>query len=305
MWNELRTSAIDHLYTSINLQLKILPSISDHDMIVVSLEISTTTRQKITSRDWRKYNKDLVAAEFAKKTQISDSLLSHTQFSTILTDILNEVAPERVIRIKDNQIVSHKLEKLKKKRDRAFKLFRKTGSVDCELLRSIKDMNKKIRKLVKTESVRNFQNKAKSPDPKVFWQAVNQTLGKLKSTPIELENDGQRIADKGKLCQIFGNFFQDKVASLSTKPSMKIILAKPSRLINLSAEEIRVTLKNVKRKKCYGVDGIPQVLLKDAFDCSPESLTEIFNDFAKNGLPKILKEARVLPLHKKGSRFDV
>ncbi len=64
-------------------------------------------------------------------------------------------------------------------------------------------------------------------------------------------------------------------------------------------------MRELKGKKCYGVDKIPQVVLKDSFSSFPATLTSLFNDFARSGMPKELKEARILPLHKKGSKMDI
>jgi hypothetical protein len=46
-------------------------------------------------------------------------------------------------------------------------------------------------------------------------------------------------------------------------------------------------------------------MLKDAFNSLQVGLTSLFNQFASNGLPKELKTARVMLLHKKGSKTDV
>ncbi len=44
---------------------------------------------------------------------------------------------------------------------------------------------------------RIFQNKAMSPDPKVFWQAVNSSLGKTKDNDIVIviEMNGVLVTD--------------------------------------------------------------------------------------------------------------
>jgi hypothetical protein len=47
------------------------------------------------------------------------------------------------------------------------------------------------------------------------------------------------------------------------------------------------------------------VLLKDIFQSAQTGICSLFNQFAATGLPDDLKVARVLPLHKKGSKTDV
>lgn len=305
--NEIKQSAIDHIYASEELSINIIPSVSDHDMIVVFKEFETTERKKVWIRDWRGYNKDLMNNEFNTKLSqmsITSDQLNYNEFSKIVLEIVDVLAPKRVIRIKDNQIVSARLEKLKKKRDRLFKRFRKEGSKNVTLLKEIKDLNKDIKKRVRLESVRLFQSKAKSPDPKVFWQVVNQSLGKLGAQDIELEINGIRTGDSGVLVNEFANFFHNKVVSLSIAPSPITPLLRPTRPLRFSTCELEKVLKSVKGKKCHGVDGIPQIALKDVADSALIGLASLFESFASNGLPESLKEARILPLHKKGSKLD-
>jgi hypothetical protein len=70
-------------------------------------------------------------------------------------------------------------------------------------------------------------------------------------------------------------------------------------------QELENVMKAISNKKCFGPDGIPQNLLKDIFGSVPATLLAIINCFSKNGLPDRLKEARVIPLHKKGSKNEV
>jgi hypothetical protein len=61
----------------------------------------------------------------------------------------------------------------------------------------------------------------------------------------------------------------------------------------------------MKNKKSFGIDKIPQCMLKDVHHFVPGCLVNTFNAFAKSGMPDELKVARVLPLHKKGSKTDI
>ncbi len=103
----------------------------------------------------------------------------------------------------------------------------------------------------------------------------------------------------------FADFFLGKVTSLSTVLSLPVNVSVPTIPVRFLSDELRTVFKNIKRKKCHGSDQIPQILLKDTFDLAPESITEIFNKFASERLPDHLQVARVLPLHKKGSKHDV
>lgn len=306
----IQTSAIDHLYTNdLNLKLTLVTSVSDHDFLVVSKELRPSERHKTVLRDWRKYSKEQAVKELNKELDQlsinSTENLLYKDLIMIMTKILDRLAPQRVIRYKSCDIVSLKLEKLKKRRDRLFKKFRKTGSTDEDLLAEIKTLNKDIRKCVHQESVRLFQSKAKSPDPKIFWQAVNASLGKIDRSQISLNIDGIAVSDFKKLADAFANFFSDKVKQYSLLPSEKISLPCPQKPLVFSSQEIAKAAKEMKNKKSFGIDKIPQCMLKDVHQYVPGCLVNTFNDFARSGIPDELKVARVLPLHKKGSKTDI
>ncbi len=82
-------------------------------------------------------------------------------------------------------------------------------------------------------------------------------------------------------------------------------LVHPTKPLNLSLQELETVMKTISTKKCFGPDGIPQNLIKDVFGSVPETLLTIINEISKRGLPDQLKGARVIPLHKKGSKNEV
>ncbi len=62
-------------------------------------------------------------------------------------------------------------------------------------------------------------------------------------------------------------------------------LEKPNKPLVFRNEEVAKAVKDFKRKKCFGIDGVPQVILKDVYDNLSIGITTLFNDFALNGLP--------------------
>ena len=65
----IQTSAIYHVYTNENLTANVIPSFSDHDLIVVSKMITTTERNKFVMRDWRRYTTERVTQELNKEIE--------------------------------------------------------------------------------------------------------------------------------------------------------------------------------------------------------------------------------------------
>lgn len=303
--NVIHESALDHIYTSENnLVSNHITSVSDHDILAVSKIITHDHRQKLELRDWRGYSQEKAHKLLNEEMVKMGTEIGVAELTKIMNMILNELAPKRILRVKPTEIVSQKLEKLKKKRDRKYRAFKKTK--DPEYLKSVNDLNKDIRLVLKQESCRIFQGKAKSKDPKTFWQAVNQSLGKTQSSIFDIENElGTCFSDPKDTANCFAEFFKNKVEKLSQDPVSFINLVAPTRPLKFSLQELEKVMKGITGKKCFGPDGVPQNLLKDTFGCIPVTLLDICNGFAKNGLPKNMKEARVLPLHKKGSKSEV
>lgn len=296
-------SLIDHIYSNIiDLTVTHVPSVSDHDILITSQNFPLPARKKVIVRDWRKYTKESVGKminESLSQISISDtSDITTDTLKSLLLTTLDKLAPKRVVRVKDQQLISPKVEKLKKKRDRHFKLFKKFGLPTD--LKKAEDLSKQLKITIKKEARRIFQCKAKSSDPKKFWQAVGQSLGQHNKGLVEIEHNGNIITDPQTMSDHFSEFFRNKVQGLSKDPVSYIQLAKPANPISFSIDELGQVIKSISNKRSYGPDGIPQNLVRDSFDFLPLGLLNTVNTFASQGLPQDLKKARVLPLLKKG-----
>jgi exonuclease III len=303
----IEASTIDHVYTSYSkteLNLTLTNSVSDHVHVTVSKSPrnSGAKKEKTMVRDWRFYDKENANKTLAKHMeQISD--FGYDSLVTAYQGTLNEIAPLRVIRFREDQIISTKVAALQKRRDRFLKKYKKTG--DSDYLDKAKSFTYTLKKAVKKESRRIFQCKARSTNPKHFWQALNEKLGKYKSSDIELEIDGIKISDKKELEGHFGRFFQSKVTKLSIDPVIPISLQKPLMPLTFEIDELTTAIKLMSNKKSFGIDEVPQNLFKDTIDSVKEPILNLINSFSRYGLPTDLKIARVIPLHKKGSKLDI
>lgn len=303
-------SAIDHLYTNDNkITLTLESSISDHVILIAerpTLHDNKGTKTKFLVRDWRNYSKDLARESIDNKlNQISTNQLdlSLDNIKEIYSDVLEEIAPYRVIRTKDDQIVNTKIEALKKRRDRYLKKFKKTR--DPKHLELAKSFTTTVKKAIKKEYRRKLQCKATSPNPKHFWEAINEARGKYHDTISEMWIDGELTNNQTDLCNAFAKFFSDKVQHLSDSPIQTTPNHIPAMPIKFTMEEIMQASKNLSNKKSFGIDKIPQNFFKDTSVLLPISLTNILNTFTKTGLPDTLKIARVTPLHKKDDKKQI
>ncbi len=103
----------------------------------------------------------------------------------------------------------------------------------------------------------------------------------------------------------FAKFFKYKVTSL-LNDAIKLPPFKPPNLpLTFSLSEMEIAMKSQSNKKSFSVDGVPQNLFKDTSLCAGVSIINTLNSFARKGLPDDLKTARVIPLHKKGSKLEI
>ena len=74
---------------------------------------------------------------------------------------------------------------------------------------------------------------------------------------------------------------------------------------HVTIHEVIKVIKSLKNKKCHIDDFAPFVIKENAYLLS-QPLSFLFNQSISSGkFPKLLKSARVIPLHKKGSKTDL
>ncbi len=302
----IEASLLDHVYSNADdIQHEIIPTdCSDHDMLLVGVSLHRDLRPlktKLKIRDWKDYTKEALADTVKSKT------ITNANYGSILRQTYEYLVPERTCRIKNpEQIINAKLERKKKRRDRLLRKFKKTRQQEIYI--EIKTLNKQIRNEFKMECKKRIQNKMSSPDPKAFWTCVNKLLGKSAPKPISLKISGVVITDPKILCQQFQDFFIKKVyglADIQLHPIQLIKLEPPFVPLVFGFEDLQKMLKKVKRKKCHGTDNIPLLVGKDFAETNPRLCLDIFNNAAANGMPTEWKEARIIPLHKKGDKSNI
>lgn len=77
-------------------------------------------------------------------------------------------------------------------------------------------------------------------------------------------------------------------------------------IITLDIQETIEILSGISNKKCKGIDGIPMRLFKDAKEILAPIITRLFNIIlTERKIPEIWKQAKVIPLFKKGDRKEI
>jgi hypothetical protein len=313
-------SLIDHLYAT----EKLLPKLydmgaSDHHAITLttsSKPVSIHTNIKIFRRDWRSYNKHNVHAIIKSKEmseridsikELNDAESLNREITSIQDLILRVLAPLRAFRTRDEkQIINSEVEALKKRRNRKFIMYKKTGN--SGYLREAKNLSKKLKKELNKVEKNVIQRKAESKDPKVFWNTVKELRnGKCQKETMKLKmDDGTMVIDPNEIANMFGSFFVDKVEKLSQQAQPEEA-PKPdwstTGSIEICARDVELAGKTLKSKKSAGLDGIPMCLVKDTTPFLANLYAKLFNCAAREGMPPAWKLARVVPLHKKGDKL--
>ena len=159
-----------------------------------------------------------------------------------------------------------------------------------------------------------FSNKLKeySTDIRSTWKVINQLMNKQKSSvshPSEFNEGGVTFTDPYVISCEFNNFFAQVGSSLSKniKPSnrnpLDYIKGNFPPLLQLENTDIAEVMEIIGRLKTSapGHDDICASLIKSVSSFIVEPLTYIFNLSLQTGcVPKDLKIAKVIPLHKTG-----
>jgi len=148
-------------------------------------------------------------------------------------------------------------------------------------------------------------------NPKKWWHIVKTMMGQNKQTqypPLQL--DDVTISDPELKANAFNTYFanqnvlcEEQATLPDSYPSFD--QAKLDNII-ITEEEVMDHLKGINTSKAVGPDLVSPRMLKEAGLAISSSLTRLFNLSLKMGVvPKMWKEASVIPIHKKKDKSDI
>ena len=222
--------------------------------------------------------------------------------------ILNKVVE---IRPRDAAWYNSELRKLKRQKDRAHVNAKSTHKAeDWATFRSIR--NNYTSRLRETESnykqslALSLQN-SQHIQPKQWWHITKQFMGENKDSVIPpMEHNNYTYFDEKEKADAFNKaFLSFSQLNLDQAALPELIYKTDSRLSNIIIHESEVLdiLNSLDTSKATGPDGISAKMLKETATSVAPSLTKLFQISLKKGkIPKLWKEANVLPLHKKGDK---
>ena len=175
---------------------------------------------------------------------------------------------------------------------------------------------------LKKQSMRHyfFERCSGGPKSKDFWPTIKLFLSKKGSgggSEIILSENDKIISDQKEVCNVFNSYFVNVAKDIgkdctqydrdfSTHPNILNILKnghfsdKKFPFRPISENETRKIFSKLNVKKSTGVDNISAKLLKACAPSLSHAVSSLINlSFAKGIFPSRLKNAQVIPLHKK------
>lgn len=169
----------------------------------------------------------------------------------------------------------------------------------------------KAKKITITQTINRSCNLSKE-----VWKVINKSTNKLKATHSEtllLKCDGKLVVHPLDVANVFVNQFNYKgILSDIKNLDPHIFLEQSTKRVQddmvvapVTPDEIAKIVNSMKNKKSCGYDDVPIAVIKENLDILAEPLTIFYNECISEGIfPEQLKIAKIIPLHKKGSKTD-
>ena len=191
----------------------------------------------------------------------------------------------------------------------------KRSRVDPSILSYYNQYNNTLRNAIDHAKDSYYDNKFRASNTlKESWKAINSLIQPKKGkNPIELLHEGSKVNDPYEVSNIFNDYFtsvahklSSKIPHTNTDPLSFVEFHQRSfGYLNCDENEIIAIIQKLKNKKSSVKDIPVHVYKKIAYIIAPV-LNKLINESVHSGIfPDILKIARVIPLHKSGSKKDV
>ena len=296
----------------------IIPGISDHDIVEISLKTSPP-RKKLPKRKIflkKKANTDLITDGL---NQLKNSYFTKFNGSTDIDSKWNffELGIKNII----DQHVPHKFQSSKfslpwfkrtqlrlcKKKQKLFKKAKKTKQPAH--WSNYKNFRKFVRnnlKEARNNYICNTLKNSLNDNPKTFWSYIKR----LKSNSVgvsDLTSNGVLHSDPKTKANILNNQFFSVFTIEDTKqlPTTDLHVSEKVTQLIITPEGVLKQLLNLNPNKAPGPDQIPPWFLKDYAINIYVILTDLFQTSVNSGtIPKRWKEANICGVFKKGNKND-
>ena len=303
-----------------------------HNLIAVQIKSNTPSLKNPykTYRSYKQFNyeafiQDLDNAKFDDQI-INDNKDIHKTYETFESSFLDVV--NKHIPLKKRKSTQHPAPYMNQelrhaifKKKMLFNKYNKIRSRDnWDKYRTQRNLVNKI----KRKSIREYfiERCVGGPKQKDFWPTIKPFItnkGSYFENNIILTDDDRIINDQNEVAETFNEFFvnvakdigKDSCAVNQEHPSVKVISEHKYSENKLKFESIDISfvekqIDKMNINKTTGKDGISVKILKIAKPIVSKPITMLINKTIENAsFPNKLKEAQVVPLHKKNSQLEV
>lgn len=170
---------------------------------------------------------------------------------------------------------------------------------------------KKFLKVYKRAQNQKLINNSKNKTKTTFSIFKKITQQKDQKGQCSIRDNGVAITDPSSLATKFKDFFKQssynlKNIGLHHHTVTKKYYPNTLYLSPVTVGEVRNIINTLPNKYACGVDDIPITVIKNVAEFIVKPLTEIINECFLDGyFPNELKAAKVVPIHKKGSKCNI
>ena len=323
--NYIQESILDHIYTSNptksrNVKIKEVSS-SDHAIIYFTRDINDISNiQPVTLRNFKNFNEELFLADLEKKdwvgvTNETEINRATQQFTLNVINTLDTHAPLRKIMPRSNHIqgLSEDIKTKINEREDAYRKCRRSRTPeDIEIWKKLKTT---VCNMIRDDKKRIMQNNFKNP--KSTWSLMKTFQNKCNKggPPTKLAAQGRFFSGNKEMAEHMNNFFINKIKANRDIIEDQIPPYRPEEhlrentqenlpkfdLKTINSSETLKIIESLKNSRSEGCDAISNRVLKMAKHILYKPLTHIINLAIETGkFPALWKQAKVVPLHKKG-----
>ena len=329
------SSLLDHILTNsfpkISQHGVLDLGLSDHQLIYCTRKATRTKIHKhtfIKIRTFKNYAKQLFLdklnkIKFPNYMEYENINAAYSHFVELITNIIDELAPVKEIRVrKDSQewMDQEVLEGIRI-RNKLLTKYR-TSQIHSDYV-NFKKARNRVQSLIKRKKKSFIIDKLKENigKPKDLWKCLKSlglSSGKDSSSKICLNNNGNPCFDDKTNAETFKAFFSnlasDLVKKLQRSPHrldevrkyyQHLNLTEPFSLAPTSLEKVLKLLEEINPSKATGLDNIAGKFLEDGATVLAGPITDLCNlSILLSTFPEGCKQAKLKPLFKKGSKGD-
>ena len=319
--NVKHSSIIDHIYVknpvAISNLNSIAPNFGDHLLIGFTINSSKSPPPNLFKRNWKLYSKEKLISSLNSidwKIEFDEVQSFWNSFESKLIEVIDDLCPleqatnSKQIKSKPPKHIKHKLNR----RNNLLKKIKTNPNDSLTARTELKILNKEIKKFFYTSKAASVRRGILPGNSKSLWEAVriSQDVNSTFMPDVMLEN--QTKIPQESLPSVFGNFFLNKVNSITNDLQINNNIYNGSRKITtenknfMSGSDILDVLSSIKIKNCEGFDRIPQRILVDGADVLIHPLSNLFSKiYLQQKLPEQWLISKIIPIHKKGPKNHV